>query len=336
MVDYYHVLGVPRNASSEDIKKAYRKLALQYHPDKNPDSKEEAERKFKEIAEAYEVLSDSSRRDAYDHGSSHGNHSTGFGGSSAQRDCWDTPFRNPDDVFRDIFGDDFDFGGRMNDRAWGSSYSSQPGTSSFFSSPSTRDDFDFGGGRNGWTWGSSYSSQPGTSSFFSPSTGGASFFQSAMRGLANTLFGGMRSTSVTTCTRTVNGRSITTKTVKENGQERTEIVEDGVLKTVLINGVEDPAALDVARGRRPGQGPAVRRQQQQQQQHDNRKRKFKDGQDPGTPVRQQGAAAADLNTGAGGGGAWEHEGGARTREGGVFNDRADPETGRRNFNCVLL
>ncbi|XP_035264862.1 dnaJ homolog subfamily B member 6-like isoform X3 [Anguilla anguilla] len=264
MVDYYHVLGVPRNASSEDIKKAYRKLALQYHPDKNPDSKEEAERKFKEIAEAYEVLSDSSRRDAYDHGSSHGNRSTGFGGSSAQRDFWDTPFRNPDDVFRDIFGDDFDFGGRMNDRAWGSSYSSQPGTSSFFSSPST---------------------------------GGASFFQSAMRGLANTLFGvGMRSTSVTTCTRTVNGRSITTKTVKENGQERTEIVEDGVLKTVLTNGEEDPAALDVARGRRPGQGPAVRRQQQQQQ-HDNRKRKFKDGQDPGTPVRQQGAAAADLNTG---------------------------------------
>ncbi|XP_064185511.1 dnaJ homolog subfamily B member 6-like isoform X3 [Anguilla rostrata] len=262
MVDYYHVLGVPRNASSEDIKKAYRKLALQYHPDKNPDSKEEAERKFKEIAEAYEVLSDSSRRDAYDHGGSRGNRSTGIGGSSAQRDFWDTPFRNPDDVFRDIFGDDFVFGGGMNDRAWGSSYSSQPGTSSFFSSPSTR---------------------------------GASFFQS-MRGLANTLFGvGMRSTSVTTCTRTVNGRSITTKTVKENGQERTEIVEDGVLKTVLINGVEDPAALDVARGRWPGQGPAVRRQQQQQR--DNRKRKFKDGQDPGTPVRQQGAAAADLNTG---------------------------------------
>ncbi|XP_064185512.1 dnaJ homolog subfamily B member 6-like isoform X4 [Anguilla rostrata] len=262
MVDYYHVLGVPRNASSEDIKKAYRKLALQYHPDKNPDSKEEAERKFKEIAEAYEVLSDSSRRDAYDHGGSRGNRSTGIGGSSAQRDFWDTPFRNPDDVFRDIFGDDSDFGG----------------------------------GRNGWTWGSSYSSQPGTSSFSSPSTGGKTSFFQSMRGLANTLFGvGMRSTSVTTCTRTVNGRSITTKTVKENGQERTEIVEDGVLKTVLINGVEDPAALDVARGRWPGQGPAVRRQQQQQR--DNRKRKFKDGQDPGTPVRQQGAAAADLNTG---------------------------------------
>ncbi|MEQ2258166.1 DnaJ subfamily B member 6-A, partial [Xenotaenia resolanae] len=66
MVDYYSVLGVPRNASQDDIKKAYRKLALKWHPDKNPDNKEEAERKFKELAEAYEVLSDKSRRDAYD------------------------------------------------------------------------------------------------------------------------------------------------------------------------------------------------------------------------------------------------------------------------------
>uniref|UniRef100_A0A8B9LTN5 J domain-containing protein n=1 Tax=Astyanax mexicanus TaxID=7994 RepID=A0A8B9LTN5_ASTMX len=56
MVDYYDVLGVSRSASQDDIKKAYRKLALRWHPDKNPDNKEEAERKFKEIAEAYEVL----------------------------------------------------------------------------------------------------------------------------------------------------------------------------------------------------------------------------------------------------------------------------------------
>ncbi|CAN7997449.1 unnamed protein product [Ixodes pacificus] len=58
MVDYYTVLSVPRNASTDDIKKAYRKLALKWHPDKNPDKKEEAERRFKEISEAYEVLSD--------------------------------------------------------------------------------------------------------------------------------------------------------------------------------------------------------------------------------------------------------------------------------------
>uniref|UniRef100_A0A8C9QAT7 J domain-containing protein n=1 Tax=Spermophilus dauricus TaxID=99837 RepID=A0A8C9QAT7_SPEDA len=52
MVDYYEVLGVQRHASPEDIKKAYRKLALRWHPDKNPENKEAAERKFKQVAEA--------------------------------------------------------------------------------------------------------------------------------------------------------------------------------------------------------------------------------------------------------------------------------------------
>ena len=60
--DYYEVLGVQRNASAEDIKRAFRKLALQYHPDKNPNNRAEAETKFKEIAEAYEVLSDADKR----------------------------------------------------------------------------------------------------------------------------------------------------------------------------------------------------------------------------------------------------------------------------------
>lgn len=58
MVDYYRVLEVSKYASTADIKKAYRKLALKWHPDKNPDNEEEANRKFKEISEAYEVLVD--------------------------------------------------------------------------------------------------------------------------------------------------------------------------------------------------------------------------------------------------------------------------------------
>jgi len=63
--DYYKILGVDRNASAEEIKKAYRKLALKYHPDRNPDDKE-AEEKFKEINEAYQVLSDPEKRAKYD------------------------------------------------------------------------------------------------------------------------------------------------------------------------------------------------------------------------------------------------------------------------------
>lgn len=105
--DYYEVLGVHRNASDTEIKKAYRKLALQFHPDKNPDNRE-AEDKFKEISEAYSVLSDGQQRATYDQfghaglGGGGGFSSGGFGGS---------PF---EDIFGDIFGDLF--GGRGGSR----------------------------------------------------------------------------------------------------------------------------------------------------------------------------------------------------------------------------
>ncbi|CAO2622646.1 DnaJ homolog subfamily B member 6 [Lemmus lemmus] len=95
MVDYYEVLGVQRHASPEDIKKAYRKQALKWHPDKNPENKEEAERKFKQVAEAYEVLSDKYGKEGLN----------GGGGGSH----FDSPF--DDDVFREFFGgrDPFSF-----------------------------------------------------------------------------------------------------------------------------------------------------------------------------------------------------------------------------------
>ena len=76
--DYYEVLGVGKNASDEELKKAYRRLAKKYHPDANPDNKEEAEKKFTEVNEAYEVLSDKHKRQMYDQFGFNG--PQGFGG----------------------------------------------------------------------------------------------------------------------------------------------------------------------------------------------------------------------------------------------------------------
>ena len=82
--DYYEVLGVDKNADEQAIKKAYRKLAMKYHPDRNPDNKE-AEEKFKEVNEAYEVLSDATKRQNYDQFGHEGvNGQGGFGGFGGQ------------------------------------------------------------------------------------------------------------------------------------------------------------------------------------------------------------------------------------------------------------
>ena len=68
MKDYYNILGVNKSSNKEEIKTAYKKLALKYHPDKNIDNKEQAENKFKKISEAYEVLSDDEKKNNYDNG----------------------------------------------------------------------------------------------------------------------------------------------------------------------------------------------------------------------------------------------------------------------------
>jgi molecular chaperone DnaJ len=105
--DYYEVLGVEKNASKDDIKKAYRKLAIQYHPDKNPGNKT-AEEKFKEATEAYEVLADDKKKQAYDQFGFAG--VEGMGGPTPQD--FSQTFRGFEDIFGD-FGSIFDtfFGG---------------------------------------------------------------------------------------------------------------------------------------------------------------------------------------------------------------------------------
>jgi molecular chaperone DnaJ len=98
--DYYNILGVSRDATQEEIKRAYRRLALKYHPDRNPGNKE-AEEKFKEISEAYEVLSDPEKRAIYDAYGYSGLKSSGYRGFEDISDIFKT--------FSDIFEEFFDF-----------------------------------------------------------------------------------------------------------------------------------------------------------------------------------------------------------------------------------
>lgn len=108
--DYYEILGVHRNASDTEIKKAYRKLALQFHPDKNAGDKD-AEERFKEISEAYSVLSDPQKRVTYDQ---YGHAGLGNGGGFSSGGFGGSPF---EDIFGDLFGDIF--GGRARSRGRG-------------------------------------------------------------------------------------------------------------------------------------------------------------------------------------------------------------------------
>nr|XP_031535441.1 dnaJ homolog subfamily B member 6-like [Vicugna pacos] len=107
MVNYYEVLGVPQNASSSDIKKAYYQLALQVHPDKNPENQEAAEEKFRQVAEAYAVLSDAETRNNYDK-SRRGN-----GGDGRDKDGWTEAlrFERPHCGFQNVSEDADPFSG---------------------------------------------------------------------------------------------------------------------------------------------------------------------------------------------------------------------------------
>ena len=110
-VDYYNILRVSRNATEEDLKKSYKRLAMRWHPDKNPINKKEAEAKFKQISQAYDVLSHPQKRQIYDLYGEEGLKSaelsspSGFGGGGGVGSgAYRFNPRNADDIFAEFFG----------------------------------------------------------------------------------------------------------------------------------------------------------------------------------------------------------------------------------------
>lgn len=253
--EYYQILGVERDSDEATIKKAYRKLALKWHPDKNPDSKEEAERKFKNISEAYDVLSDAEKRRIYDRygkegltgpapgggqGGGHHGFSFNFGGGRGGG----FHFRSADEIFReffehDPFGDDIladFFGGgfgRSNrahrngngnvSRQRMDPFSMMGGFGGFGGMQG------FGGGGGGGGGHSAFSD-----SFFS-NAGGASGGFSSSTSFSSGGGGSFKSSS--TSTKVVNGRKVVTKKVVENGTETVEVYENNVLTKRTVDGV---------------------------------------------------------------------------------------------------
>ncbi|XP_025096272.1 dnaJ homolog subfamily B member 6-like isoform X3 [Pomacea canaliculata] len=214
---YYEILGVTRESNEREIKKAYRRLALKWHPDKNPNNKDEAEKKFKEISEAYDVLSDKKKREVYDlYGKDavRGASTTDDDFAHGSHGAFHFHFRSPEEIFREFFGTDDPFsrifgGGTPSGNMFEQSFTGFPSNDGFFSS-----------------------------SFFS----GDPFASSGFSQFSSTSFGGpngagnFRSTS--TSTKYVNGKKVVTKRVVENGTETVVVEEDGIVKSRTVNGVQ--------------------------------------------------------------------------------------------------
>ncbi|XP_033127682.1 dnaJ homolog subfamily B member 6-like isoform X2 [Anneissia japonica] len=217
MPDYYEVLGVSKTATAEDIKKAYRKLALRWHPDKNPSNKEEAANKFKEISAAYEVLSDANKKNIYDRGGSDFDFANNFDDFPGHHQGFTFHFSRPEDIFRDFFGTDDPFSVFFE-----SNSSRNVGHGSLFQDGFATAGFGSFGGFGGF---SSFGNDGMESSF-------SSFSSSSSFGSGS---GGVRRSS-TTSIKTVNGKRIKTTKVVQDGNEIVTVEENGVLQSKMING----------------------------------------------------------------------------------------------------
>lgn len=252
-VDYYKVLEVPRAATVADIKKAYRRLALKWHPDKNPGNQDEATKKFKELSEAYEVLSDESKRRVYDRRSSRSSRThtyrnyyespfsryfdkrrrnydtTGHNGftngtnnrtRSSEFDydfASSFKFRTPEEVFREFFrGDPF---ADLFDLHFGNHHS-------------TRDNIHHRHSHHGGPIQSIFSPFGFGSGGMSLDLNGFGLTDDFDNWTAGSNTGNIKKTS--TSTRFVNGKKIVTKKVIENGKETTTVFENDVLKCKTV------------------------------------------------------------------------------------------------------
>lgn len=271
--DYYTTLEVARSATESDIKKAYRKMALRWHPDKNLDNKDEAEVMFKRISEAYEVLSDKEKRAIYNKYGREGLSDNGPGASynSFTSDHFAGPsfhftFRDPQEVFREFFGGDpfADFFANTGFPGFGSSLF---GHDLFMPIDAFGDPFSLAGpsllmnagNRQSQTSRRSrgnearqrvqpYARQPAHMNHIATLSpfGGLSLFNSSLfapsnmgsvsvRGGRGVGMGGFAS-SRSVSTKCINGRTIVTTKVVENGVETVTVEENGRIKSKTVNG----------------------------------------------------------------------------------------------------
>lgn len=246
MSDYYSVLEISKNATDSEIKKAYRKLALKWHPDKNPNNKATAEEKFKHISEAYEVLSDKEKRGIYDKYGKEGltGEASASGRNHGRAPNFNFHFSSPDDIFRNFFGGTFEdiFSGMGMFGA---------GRIDPFASSRSMDPFGRGMQDEFMGFGfSPFSNFVDFSNMGGGGMGGASSFTS----FSSSSSGGPNMRSVTKSTQIVNGVRVETKKTVENGKETVVEKRNGQVTAVFVNGEPDERALAIELNRSQGGG----------------------------------------------------------------------------------